>query len=95
MLDADLRDVFGSLEHEWLIRFVEHGIGDKHVIRLIRQWLAAGVLEDGAWTSSETGTPQGGSSSPLAANLYLHDGFDRWAQRWRRTEARGDVVIVR
>ncbi len=95
VLDADLRDFFGSLEHEWLIRFVEHRIGDKRVVRLIRQWLAAGVLEDGAWTRSATGTPQGGSISPLAANLYMHYVFDLWAQRWRRTEARGDVVIVR
>ncbi len=95
VLDADLRDFFGSLEHTQLIRFVEHRIGDKRVVRLIRQWLAAGVLEDGTWTLSETGTPQGGSISPLAANLYMHYVFDLWAQRWRRTEARGDVVIVR
>ena len=95
VLDADLRDFFGSLEHAQLIRFVEHRIGDKRVVRLIRQWLAAGVLEDGAWTPSETGTPQGGSISPLAANLYMHYVFDLWAQRWRRTEARGDMVIVR
>ena len=95
VLDADLRDFFGSLEHEQLIRFVEHRIGDKRVVRLIRQWLAAGVLEDGAWTPSETGTPQGGSISPLAANLYMHYVFALWVQRWRRTEARGDVVIVR
>ncbi len=95
VLDADLRDFFGSLEHAQLIRFVEHRIGDKRVVRLIVQWLAAGVLEDGAWTQSETGTPQGGSISPLAANLYMHYVFDLWAQRWRRTEARGDVVIVR
>jgi RNA-directed DNA polymerase len=95
VLDADLRDFFGSLEHAWLVRFVEHRIGDKRVVRLIRQWLAAGVLENGAWTLSETGTPQGGSISPLAANLYMHYVFDRWAQRWRRTVARGDVVIVR
>jgi RNA-directed DNA polymerase len=95
VLDADLRDFFGSLEHSQLIRFVEHRIGDKRVVRLIRRWLAAGVLEDGAWTLSETGTPQGGSISPLAANLYMHYVFDLWAQRWRRTAARGDVVIVR
>jgi len=95
VLDADLRDFFGSLEHAQLIRFVEHRIGDKRVVRLIGQWLAAGVLEDGAWTPSETGTPQGGSISPLAANLYMHYVFDLWVQRWRRTAARGDVVIVR
>src|SRR6267143_3092991 len=95
VLDADLRDFFGSLEHAQLIRFVEHRIGDKRVVRLIHQWLAAGVLEDGTWTPSETGAPQGGSISPLAANLYMHYVFDLWAQRWRRTEARGDMVIVR
>lgn len=95
VLDADLRDFFGSLEHDWLIRFVEHRIGDKRVVRLIRQWLAAGVLENGAWTQSDTGTPQGGSISPLAANLYMHYVFDLWTQRWRRAEARGDVIIVR
>src|SRR5258708_22045222 len=95
VLDADLRDFFGSLEHSELIRFVEHRIGDRRVVQLIRQWLGAGVLEDGAWTPSETGTPQGGSISPLAANLYMHYVFDLWAERWRRTAARGDVVIVR
>jgi RNA-directed DNA polymerase len=95
VLDADLRDFFGSLEHEWLMRFVEHRIGDRRVVRLIGQWLAAGVLEDGAWTQSEAGTPQGGSISPWAANLYMHYVFDQWAQWWRRTGARGDMVIVR
>jgi group II intron reverse transcriptase/maturase len=95
VLDADLRDFFGSLGHDQLIRFVEHRIWDKRVMRLMRQWLAAGVLEDGTWTLSETGTPQGGSISPLAANLYMHYVFDVWAQRWRRTEARGDMVTVR
>jgi RNA-directed DNA polymerase len=95
VLDADLRDFFGSLEHAQLIRFVEHRIGDKRVVRLIQQWLAAGVLEDGTWTRSETGTPQGGSISPLAANLYMHYVFDLWAQRWRRTATRGDMIVVR
>src|SRR6266487_333883 len=95
VLDADLRDFFGSLEHAWLIRFLEHRIGDKRVVRLIRRWLAAGVLEDGAWTPSEAGTPQGGSISPLAANLYMHYVFDVWAQRWRRAMATGDMVMVR
>ncbi len=95
VLDADLRDFFGSLEHSWLMRFVEHRIGDKRVVRLIQQWLAAGVLENGAWTQSETGTPQGGNISPLAANLYLHYVFDLWAQQWRRTAVRGDMIVVR
>jgi RNA-directed DNA polymerase len=95
VLDADLRDFFGSLEREQLIRFVEHRIGDKRVVRLMQQWLAAGVLEHGTWTPSETGTPQGGSISPLAANLYMHYVFDLWVQRWRRAVARGEMVIVR
>jgi RNA-directed DNA polymerase len=95
ILDADLQDFFGSLEHSWLMRFVEHRIGDKRVVRLIRQWLAAGVLEEGTWAPSEAGTPQGGSISPLAANLYMHYVFDLWAERWRRTAARGDMVVVR
>jgi RNA-directed DNA polymerase len=95
VLDADLRDFFGSLEHAWLIRFVEHRIGDKRVVRLIQRWLAAGVLEDGAWTRTEAGAPQGGCISPLAANVYLHYVFDLWVQRWRRTAAQGDLVVVR
>jgi RNA-directed DNA polymerase len=95
VLDADLRDFFGSLDQSQLVRFVEHRIGDRRVVRLIQRWLAAGVLEDGTWTPSETGTAQGGSISPLTANLYMHYVFDLWAQRWRRTQARGDVVTVR
>jgi group II intron reverse transcriptase/maturase len=95
VLDADLRNFFGSLRQEDLVRFVEHRIGDKRVVRLIRRWLAAGVLENGTWTRSETGTEQGGSISPLLANLYLHYVFDVWAQRWRKTEAQGEVIVVR
>jgi len=95
VLDADLRNFFGSLEHSWLIRFIEHRIGDKRVVRLIQQWLAAGVLEDGTWAPSEAGTPQGGSISPLAANLYMHYVFDLWVQRWRQTEARAEMIVVR
>jgi RNA-directed DNA polymerase len=95
VLDADLRDFFGSLDQQWLVRFVEHRIGDKRVVRLIRRWLAAGVLEDGVWTRSATGTPQGGSVSPVLANVYLHYVIDLWAQRWRKTVARGEVIIVR
>jgi len=95
VLDADLRDFFGSLTQADLVRFVEHRIGDKRVVRLIQRWMAAGVVENGAWTPSETGTPQGGSISPLAANLYLHYVFDLWVQRWRKTDARGEMIIVR
>jgi len=95
VLDADIRDFFGTLVHEWLVKFVEHRIGDRRVVRLIQKWLAAGVLEDGKRTRSEVGTVQGGSISPLLANIYLHYVFDLWAQRWRQKQARGDVVIAR
>ncbi len=95
MLDADIRGFFDSVDHEWLVKFVEHRIGDRRVVRLIQKWLKAGVLEDGTRTTSETGTVQGGSISPLLANLYLHYVFDLWVQRWRTTRANGDVIVVR
>jgi group II intron reverse transcriptase/maturase len=95
VLDADIRDFFGSLTHEWLVKFVEHRIGDQRVVRLIQKWLAAGVLEDGKRVRSEVGTVQGGSVSPLLANIYLHYVLDLWVQQWRKTQARGDIVIVR
>ena len=95
VLDADFRDYFSSLDHRWLERFVEHRIGDPRVLRLIRKWLAAGVIEEGSWTAFEEGVPQGASVSPLLANVYLHYVFDLWAEQWRRRHARGDVVIVR
>jgi RNA-directed DNA polymerase len=95
VLDADIRDFFGSLTHEWLVKFVEHRIGDRRVTRLIQKWLAAGVLEDGKRVRSEVGTVQGGSISPLLANIYLHYVLDLWVQRWRQKQARADVVIVR
>ena len=95
VLDADIRGFFDTLSHEWLIRFVEHRIGDRRIVRLIQKWLRAGVLEDGCWTPGEIGTVQGGSISPLLANIYLHYVFDLWAQRWRRTRARGHVVVAR
>ena len=95
VLDADIRDFFGTLDHGWLVKFIEHRIGDRRVVRLIQKWLAAGVLEDGGRTRSEVGTVQGGSISPLLANLYLHYVLDLWVQRWRKTQARGDVAVVR
>jgi RNA-directed DNA polymerase len=95
VLDADFRDYFSSLDHQWLERFVEHRIGDPRVLRLIRKWLAAGVIEKGSWTAFEEGVPQGASASPLLANVYLHYVFDLWADQWRRRHARGDVVITR
>jgi RNA-directed DNA polymerase len=95
VLDADIRDFFTSLDHGWLHRFVEHRIADKRVLRLIAKWLSAGVIEDGKWTASDEGAPQGASASPLLANIYLHYVLDRWARQWRKRHARGDVVIVR
>jgi group II intron reverse transcriptase/maturase len=95
VLDADLRDFFGSISHEWLVKFIEHRIADKRVVRLIQKWLNAGVLEDGAVTYAEQGAPQGASASPLLANVYLHYVYDLWVQQWRQTEARGEVIVVR
>src|SRR6195256_3473016 len=95
ILDADIRSFFDTVSQEWLIKFVEHRIGDPRIIRLIRKWLKAGVLEDGVVTTSERGTGQGSVISPLLANIYLHYVFDLWAARWRRREATGDMVIVR
>ena len=95
ILDADLRDFFGSVSQDWLVRFLEHRIGDKRIIRLIRKWLKAGILEDGVVMASDRGTGQGSVISPLLANIYLHYSFDLWAERWRRQEARGDMIVVR
>jgi RNA-directed DNA polymerase len=95
VLDADIRGFFDSLDHEWLIKFVEHRIADRRVIRHIRKWLNAGVLESGKHVKQEEGVPQGGSVSPLLANIYLHYVFDLWADHWRQKHARGDVIIVR
>ena len=95
ILDADIRSFFDGLSQNWLIRFMEHRIGDERVIRLVHKWLKAGVLEEGEWSVSETGTPQGAVISPLLANIYLHYVFDLWAQQWRRREATGNVIFVR
>src|SRR5215207_8051799 len=95
ILDADIRSFFDTVSQDWLVRFVEHRIGDPRIIRLIRKWLKAGVLEDGAVTVSDRGTGQGSVISPLLANIYLHNVFDMWAERCRRHEATGDMIIVR
>ena len=95
VLDADIRDFFGQLDRDWLGKFLGHRIADKRVLRLIGKWLAAGVIEDGARTECDQGSPQGASVSPLLANVYLHYVFDLWADWWRRRHARGDVIIVR
>ena len=95
VLDADIRGFFDTLDHAWLVKFIEHRIGDRRVVRHIRKWLNAGIFEDGQWRGQEEGTPQGGSVSPLLANIYLHYVFDLWAEQWRGRHARGDVIIVR
>src|ERR1700719_4548278 len=95
ILDADIRSFFDTVSQEWLIKFVEHRVGDRRIIRLIQKWLKAGVLEDGIVTVSDKGTGQGSVISPLLANLYLHYVFDLWAERWRRREAAGNMIIVR
>jgi group II intron reverse transcriptase/maturase len=95
ILDADIRSFFDEVSQEWLLRFLEHRIGDRRIIRLIRKWLRAGVLEDGVVRVSEKGTGQGAVISPLLANVYLHYVLDLWAARWRRREAKGEMIIVR
>ena len=95
ILDADYRSFFDTVNHSWLVRFLKHRIGDERILRLIRKWLKAGVLEEGIVTESEAGTPQGATASPLLANVYLHYVFDLWAQQWRKRHARGDMIVVR
>ncbi len=95
VLDADFSEYFSSLDHQWLVKFLEHRIADTRVLRLIQKWMAAGVIENGSWTAFEEGVPQGASVSPLLANVYAHYVLDLWAHQWRQRHARGDVVIVR
>jgi group II intron reverse transcriptase/maturase len=95
ILDADIRSFFTEVSQEWVVRFLEHRIGDKRIIRLIQKWLRAGVLEDGVVTIEEKGTGQGSVISPMLANVYLHYAIDLWAERWRRREATGDMIMVR
>src|ERR1700722_9990611 len=95
ILDADISRFFDTLSREWLIRFVEHRIGDRRIIRLIQKWLKAGVLEDGRLIETTEGTPQGAVASPLLANVYLHYVYDLWVQQWRKRHASGDMIVVR
>ena len=83
-----------SIDHTWMLRFLEHRIADRRILRLIRKWLRAGISEDGQWSRLEKGTSQGSVISPLLANVYLHYSLDQWVQQWRK-QARGDVIIVR
>ncbi|HET6281335.1 MAG TPA: reverse transcriptase domain-containing protein [Polyangia bacterium] len=86
---------FDAIDHGWLVKFVEHRIGDRRLVRLIQKWLTAGVMENGQWTASTMGSPQGATASPLLTNIYLHYVLDLWVQQWRRRRAHGDMVIVR
>jgi RNA-directed DNA polymerase len=95
ILELDIRSFFDNLQHDWLIRFVEHRIGDRRVVRLIQKWLKAGVMEDGQWSGTKEGSPQGAVISPVLANLYLHYVLDLWVDQWRKKQANGDVMIVR
>src|SRR5437763_820023 len=95
VLDPDILGFFDNLSHEWAIKFIEHRVADRRIIRLIRKWLKAGVSEDGQWSETKLGTPQGAVVSPLIANVYLHYAFDQWVEIWRKKVAQGDVIIVR
>jgi len=95
ILDGDIRGFFDHLSHEWLVKFIEHRIADRRILRLIQKWLRAGVSEEGKWSKTEVGTPQGAVASPLLANVYLHYVFDLWVQHWRIHEATGDLIVVR
>ena len=95
IVDADIQNFFGAVSQSWLVRFLEHRIGDKRIIRLIRKWLKAGILEDGIVSVDDRGTGQGSVISPLLGNIYLHYALDLWAKRWRQREAKGDMIIVR
>ena len=95
VLDADIRGFFDNMSHEWTMKFVEHRVADRRILRLIQKWLKAGVSEDGQWSETKLGTPQGAVASPLLANVYLHYVFDLWAEAWRKKIAKGDVIIVR
>ena len=95
VLDADIQDFFGTVNHGWLLKFIGHRVADPRILRLVQKWLRAGVSEDGQWSKTDVGVPQGAVASPLLANVYLHYVFDLWVQQWRTRFATGDVVVVR
>ena len=95
VLDADIQGFFDHVSHDWALKFIEHRVADRRMLRLIQKWLKAGVSEDGQWSETELGTPQGAVVSPLLANVYLHYVFDLWVEVWRKKVARGDVIVVR
>ncbi|UCC32316.1 MAG: group II intron reverse transcriptase/maturase, partial [Phycisphaerales bacterium] len=95
ILDADIEGFFDTIDHEWLVKFLEHRIGDRRILRLIRKWLRAGISDEGEWSKTTVGVPQGSVISPLLSNVYLHYVFDQWIEWWRKDRCRGDVVVVR
>jgi group II intron reverse transcriptase/maturase len=95
VVDLDVRGFFDNVSHEWMEKFIGHRVADRRVIRLIQKWLKAGVSEEGEWSETTVGTPQGGVASPLLANIYLHYVFDLWVEAWRRKMAHGDMIVVR
>jgi RNA-directed DNA polymerase len=95
VLDADIQGFFDNLDKAWMIKFVEHRVADRRILRLIQKWLKAGVMEDGKWSDTETGTPQGSVISPVLPNIYLHYVFDLWVNVWRKKCARGEVIVLR
>ena len=95
VLDADIQGFFDSMAHSWIIRFLEHRIADKRILRLVAKWLKVGIVEDGRVTRGVRGAPQGAVVSPILANVYLHYVYDLWVHRWRRTKATGDVIVIR
>ncbi len=95
ILDADIRGFFDNLDKSWLIKFMEHRVADPRILRLIRKWLKAGVMEEGKWSEPQTGTPQGSVISPLLSNVYLHYSFDLWVNVWRQKWAQGEVIVIR
>ncbi len=95
ILDADIKSFFDTIDHDWMMRFLEHRIADRRILRLIRKWLKAGIIEHGVRISAQVGTPQGAVISPLLANIYLHYIFDLWVHRWRLRLPKGDVIVLR
>ncbi|RPH61384.1 MAG: group II intron reverse transcriptase/maturase, partial [Chloroflexi bacterium] len=95
VLDADIKGFYDTISQEWMVKFLEHRIGDKRIINLVKKWMKAGVMDAGKWQESEEGVPQGGLISPVLANIYLHYTLDQWVQQWRKRQARGAVIIVR
>ena len=95
VLDADIKGFFDEIDRSWLVKFLEHRVGDHRMIRLIQKWLNAGIIEDTDWSDDGKGTSQGSVISPLLANVYLHYVFDLWINQWRKRHCQGNCIVVR